>query len=73
MLLTTVYHTNDRKHIFKLHFKNPVVQVLLQVAVELYISGPFYELANLTPKPALFLYTYAIIQGVLVIFYFFFL
>ena len=31
-LLTTVYHTNENKYIFKLHLKKPVVEVLLQAA-----------------------------------------
>ena len=47
ILLTTVYHTNDRKYIFKLHLKKSVGQVLLQVAPTTYISEPFYEQANL--------------------------
>ena len=46
-LLMTVYHTNDNKNIFKLHFKNSVVQVLLQAAHKTYILGPFYEEADL--------------------------
>ena len=32
-LLTTVYHTNDKKYIFKLH----------KILLYRYISGPFYE------------------------------
>ena len=55
-LLTTVYHTND-KCIFKLHFKKPVEQVLLQVANKTYISGPFYEQANL-PQILYYCYTH---------------
>ena len=46
-LLTTNNHTNDNRYIFKLHLKKPSVQVLLQVAHKTYISGPFYEQANL--------------------------
>ena len=42
----TVYHTND-KNIFKLHLKKTVTQVPLHVAHTTYISGPFYEQANL--------------------------
>ena len=48
--------------------KNPVVQVLLQVAHKTYISGPFYEQANLPQNLHYFLYTYAVIQGVLTYF-----
>ena len=59
------------KHIFKIIFEIPAAQVLLQVAHNTYISGPFYEKANLPPNLHYFWYTYAIVQGALITFFYF--
>ena len=56
---------------FQITFKKPVAQVLLQVAHKIYISGPFYEQANLPQNLHYFWYTYAIIREYLLFFHFF--
>ena len=58
---------------FQITFKKTCCTDTLQVAHKTYISGPFYQKANFPKNLNYYLYTYAIILGVLIIFFIFFI